>query len=170
MMSNRSTRSGLIFLRGFILGIISLSAFYYILLYTVTRDASHPLTQFSLFQPWMSLLVIGFGTQMGLFWMMRKGIQFNLQERKDSKMAAGTSTAVSGMAMVACCAHHAVDLIPILGLSAAAIFLSEYQDQLLIFGVLANLIGICMMLWFITGRPKPAIFFSSMIHEKKEAL
>ncbi len=107
---------------------------------------------------------------MGLFWLMRKGIQFNLQEKKDSKMAAGTSTAVSGMAMVACCAHHAVDLLPILGLSAAALFLSEYQEQLLIFGVIANLIGVGMMLWFITGRPKLAVIFNSISHKQKEVL
>lgn len=75
-------------------------------------------------------------------------------------MAAGTSTAVSGMAMVACCAHHAVDLLPILGLSAAALFLSEYQEQLLIFGVVANLIGISMMLWFITGKATPKVIFN----------
>lgn len=107
---------------------------------------------------------------MGLFWLMRKGIHFNLQEKKDSKMAAGTSTAVSGMAMVACCAHHAVDLLPILGLSAAALFLSEYQEQLLIFGVLANLIRVGMMLWFITGRPKLAVIFNSISHKQKEVL
>lgn len=169
-MNTSVIRPQIIFLKGFLLGLLGLSAFYYLLLFAVTGDASHPLTQFALFQPWISLLIIGFGIQMGLFLMMRKGIQFNLQEKKDSKMAAGTSTAVSGMAMVACCAHHAVDLLPVLGLSAAAIFLSEYQEQLLIFGVLANLIGIGMMLWFITGRPKPAAIFNLITHKQKEAL
>lgn len=148
-------------------GLFGLSGFYYVLLFAVTGDVTHPLSQFVLFQPWMSLLIIGFGIQMGLYWLMRKGIQFNLQERKDSKMAAGTSTAVSGMAMVACCAHHAVDLLPILGLSAAALFLSEHQEQLLIFGVLANLVGIAMMLWFITGRAKLAIIFQALTKTKE---
>lgn len=169
-MNTSVNKPQIIFLKGFLLGLLGLSSFYYLLLFAVTGDTSHPLTQFSLFQPWMSLLIIGFGIQMGLFWMMRKGIQFNLQEKKDSKMAAGTSTAVSGMAMVACCAHHAVDLLPVLGLSAAAIFLSEYQEQLLIFGVLANLIGIGLMLWFITGRPKLAVIFNSVSHKQKEVL
>lgn len=170
MLSNASSRPWSIFIQGFLLGLLGLSAFYYLLLFVVTGDPNHPLTQFVLFQPWMSLLIIGFGVQMGLFWLMRKGIQFNLQEKKDSKMAAGTSTAVSGMAMVACCAHHAVDLLPILGLSAAALFLSEYQEQLLIFGVIANLIGVGMMLWFITGRPKLAVIFNSISHKQKEVL
>ncbi|PJA38677.1 hypothetical protein CO180_03015, partial [candidate division WWE3 bacterium CG_4_9_14_3_um_filter_41_6] len=147
-----------------------LSAFYYLLLYAVTGDPRHPFTQFTLFQPWMSFLIIGFGIQMGLYWLMRKGVRFKLVQKKDSQMAAGTSTAVSGMAMVACCAHHAVDLLPILGLSAAALFLSEYQEQLLIFGVVTNLIGISMMLWFITGKASPSELFSYISSKRKEVL
>ena len=149
-----------VFLQGFAIGLLGLGTFYFLLLFAITGDLNHPLSQFSLFQPWMSLLIIGFGIQMGLFWMMRKGIRFNLQDKKDSNMTAGTSTAVSGMAMVACCAHHAVDLLPVLGLSAAAIFLSEYQEQLLIFGVLTNLVGIGMMFWFITGKVTPRVLFT----------
>jgi hypothetical protein len=149
-----------IFLQGFLLGLVGLSAFYYLVLFLITQDSSHPFTQFKLFQPWMSLLIIGFGIQMGLFWMMRKEIRFNLQDKKDSKITAGTSTAVSGMAMVACCAHHLADLLPILGLSAAALFLSEYQEELLIFGVVANALGIVTMLWFITSKATPKVLLS----------
>ena len=159
-MKEKSTlfaKSWTLFVKGFILGLIGLSAFYYLLLFAVTKDPLHPISQFKLFQPWMSLLILGFGIQMGLFWLMRNGVYFNLQDKNDAKMAAGTSTTVSGLAMVACCAHHAVDLLPILGFSAAALFLSEYQEQLLIFGVLANLTGIFMMAWFLTGKPQPKV-------------
>jgi len=155
-MFNKESQSSsfiYVFLQGFIGGLFALSAFYYILLYAVTSDPLHPFSQFGLYQPWMSFLIVGFGIQMGLFWMMHKGIRFSLQEKSDAKLSAGTGTAVSGMAMVACCAHHAVDLLPILGLSAAAVFLSEYQEQLLIFGVVTNLSGILFMLWFIAGKP-----------------
>jgi len=72
--------------------------------------------------------------------------------------------------MAACCAHHLVDLLPILGLSAAALFLSEYQEQLLIFGILANVIGIAMMLWFITGRAKPSVIFNVIFTKARRAL
>lgn len=152
-----------IFLQGFVGGLFILSTFYYLLLFAITKDPIHPFNQFGLYQPWMSLLIIGFGIQMGLFWMMKKGIRFSLQEKSDAKLAAGTGTAVSGVAMVACCAHHAVDLLPILGLSAAAVFLSEYQEQLLIFGVVTNLAGILLMLWFITGKPKSKIILAYLI-------
>lgn len=146
-----------IFLQGFILGILGLSVFYYLLLFVITGDPNHPFSQFTLLQPWMSLLIIGFGIQLGLFSLLRKGYHFSIHERHDAQLATGTSTAVSGMAMVACCAHHLVDLLPILGLSAAALFLSEYQEQLLIFGVAANVMGITMMLWLITGKTKPKV-------------
>ncbi|MCG2691324.1 hypothetical protein L6272_00700 [Microgenomates group bacterium] len=139
----------MVFLKGFFGGVLGLSGFYYLLLWAVTRDPWHPIYQFKLFQPWMSLLIIGFGIQMGLFWM--------LKQKKEAKLVAGTGSAVSGTTMVACCAHHVVDLLPILGFSAAAIFLSEYQKELLIFGVLANLTGIIFMLWLMAKNRKGII-------------
>lgn len=116
----------------------------------------------------MSLLIFGFGIQMGLFWLLRKGMHVSNQDRSDSKITSGTSTAVSGMAMVACCAHHAVDVLPILGLSAAALFLTQYQEQFLIFGVISNLIGIAMMLWFVTGKPSAQAVIRQLAFISKE--
>lgn len=159
-----------IFLKGFTLGILGLSAFYYLLLFAITGDPSHPLSQFILLQPWMSLLITGFGVQFGLFWLLRKGYHFSLNEKHDVQITTGTSTAVSGMAMVACCAHHLVDLLPILGLSAAALFVPEYQEQLLIFGVVANVIGIAMMLWFITGKVTPKVILNVISTKVRGAL
>ncbi|MDZ7587098.1 MAG: hypothetical protein U0946_05030 [Patescibacteria group bacterium] len=132
------------FFKGFFGGVLGLSGFYYLLLLAVTQDPWHPIYQFKLFQPWMSLLILGFGVQMGLFWM--------LKQKKEVKLVAGTGSAVSGTAMVVCCVHHVVDLLPILGFSAAALFLSEYQEELLIFGVLTNLAGIVFMLWLIIKK------------------
>ena len=39
----------------------------------------------------------------------------------------GTSGGTSVTAMVACCLHHVTDVLPVLGLSAAATFLTRYQ-------------------------------------------
>jgi len=153
-------KAWLIFFQAFAIGALGLSVFYYLFLLAVTQDPIHPFNQFRLFQPWMTILIIGFGIQFGMFWLLRKGVHFSIQEKKDAKLTTGTGTAVSGMAMVACCAHHAVDLFPILGFSAVALFLSEYQEQFLIFGVVANSIGILMMLWFITGKAKPKIILN----------
>ena len=149
-----------VFLQGFAIGLFGLSTFYILLLFAISGDPNHPLSQFTLLQPWMTILIIGFGIQFGLFWLLRKGDHFSLHETHDVQLTTGTSTVASGMAMVACCAHHAVELFPILGLSAAALFLSDYQEQFLIFGVVANVIGILMMLWFITGKATPRIILN----------
>ena len=48
--------------------------------------------------------------------------------------------------MLACCAHHLTDVLPILGLSSAAIFLNLYKTPLLWLGIGMNLVGIVYML------------------------
>lgn len=164
-MSTLVLRSGRVFMQWFGAGVVGLSLFYYLLLFLITQDPSHPFSQFMLFQPWMSLLILGFGIQIGLYNLMRKGMYFSLQTASDARMAAGTSSTVSGMAMVACCAHHAVDLLPILGLSAATVFLSQYQQQFLIFGVVTNLLGILLMLWLLTGRIKLAKICTNIFYQ-----
>jgi len=148
------------FITGFLIGILSLSSFYYLLLFAVTRDPMHPIAQFQLLQPWMSLLLLGFGIQFGLFWLLRHGFRLSLVKQHQADLVTGTGVTVSGLAMVACCAHHLVDLLPILGFSAAALFLSEYQQPLLITGVVANLFGIVLMLWFITGQLTPRLYLN----------
>ncbi|RJQ26521.1 hypothetical protein C4577_03385 [Candidatus Parcubacteria bacterium] len=159
-----------IFSKGFLIGVFGLSSFYFLLLFAVTRDLLHPFNQFQLFQPWMSFLIIGFGIQTGLFWLMRNGFCLGAKDIGDAGFAAGTGTAVSGVAMVACCAHHAVDILPILGVSAATLFLSEYQEQLLIFGVVTNFLGIVMMTWFISGKPKTETIVSFITDKIRSAV
>jgi hypothetical protein len=53
--------------------------------------------------------------------------------------------------MLACCAHHLSDVLPILGVSGAAVFLSAYQTPLLWLGLAMNLAGIGYLLWQIHG-------------------
>lgn len=142
-----------LFLKAGVTGMLGLIAFYAALLVAVTGDLRHPLEQFLALQQWMSLLIAGFGIEVGLFWLMKRGVHWSLKEKRDAKVAAGTSSAVSGMAMVACCAHHLVEVLPILGLSAATLFLSEYQKELLAMGVFANLGGIAFMGWMVLGQP-----------------
>ena len=47
--------------------------------------------------------------------------------------------------MVACCAHHVVDLLPLVGLSAAAVFLNAYKTPLFLVGITMNVIGIVVI-------------------------
>lgn len=52
---------------------------------------------------------------------------------------------------------HAVDVLPILGVSGAALFLTEYQREFLMIGVFANAIGILYMSWLIVGKQNPKL-------------
>lgn len=144
-----------VFLKYAILGSLGLFAFYYIILFLVTKDFKHPFTQFLDLQPWMSILIIGFGAQVGLYSLLKKGFRLNLTQKKDTKAASGAGGAVSGVSMVACCAHHAVDIAPILGVTGVAVFLTGYQSELLIFGIIANLFALFYMSWLIVGKKHP---------------
>lgn len=55
-------------------------------------------------------------------------------------LAAGGASA--GASMLACCAHHATDVLPFLGLSALSIFLTRYQIPILLGSLAINIIGI----------------------------
>ncbi len=117
----------------------------YVLVLTVSNSFEHALTQFLLFWPWFSLLILGFGVQVGLFFYMTS------YHKVTHCMAAGKKTVmatagISGGAMVVCCLHHVTDILPILGLSALSVFFSEYQVLFLAIGISSNVIGIAFML------------------------
>lgn len=52
---------------------------------------------------------------------------------------------MSTVAMVACCAHHVTDVLPILGLTAAATFLADYRIAFMLVGLGTTLLGIVVM-------------------------
>ena len=90
-------------------------------------------------------IILGFGTQVGLFTYLKTGMFVPI-----SHSVSGATTAagggVSSVAMVACCLHHLTDVLPLLGLTAAATFLSAWKVPFLMVGLLTNLIGIGLML------------------------
>lgn len=91
----------------------------------------------------VGLISAGFGTQVGLFTYLR------LLQRamaRESVALAGAGTATSSVSMVACCAHHLADVLPIVGLSGLAVFLVELRTPLMLLGIATNLMGIAVML------------------------
>lgn len=122
--------------------------FVYFLVLTIANSFGHALDQFVQMWYWIALLVVGFGIQVGLYFYIR-GI-FKLKSMSGTATTSVAATGgVSATSMVACCAHHLADVLPFIGLSAAAIFLNKYQLLFIIVGVLSNLIGINMMLGII---------------------
>ena len=73
----------------------------------------------------------------------------------------GASGATSTFAIAACCAHHVTDVLPILGLTAAATFLTEYRTAFMLVGLGTTLVGIVMMLVILFKERRKAIHMTS---------
>ena len=130
---------------GAIAGLVLL-VFYFAVL-SVANSPAHAFTQFFEMWHWVLALSFGFGVQAGLYSFIRSGLKAKAMSGATAKVAA--SGGVSTGSMVACCAHHAADVLPIIGLSGAAIFLSQYQLFFILAGVLSNIVGALMLLAII---------------------
>ena len=117
-------------LLGLYLGIISLA-----------QGIDHAFEQLATDAIFVGLMAAGFGTQVALF------VELRTVDRRHRTAAAVTAagTGTSAAAMLACCAHHLVDLLPFVGLSAAAVFLNAYKTPLFVVGIGMNLIGIVVI-------------------------
>ena len=58
--------------------------------------------------------------------------------------------------MLACCAHHLADVLPIVGVAGAAVFLNTYKTPLLWFSIAMNLAGVAYLLWKIQQQRRMA--------------
>lgn len=126
-------------------GTVGLMAIYFGIL-TLANSFSHALEQLMIMWYWFLLLSIGFGVQLGLYSYIK------LVKKSNMTAATAEITATGGVttgSMIACCAHHIVDILPFLGLSAAAVFLVQYQIPLIQLGIFSNIIGIIQMLSII---------------------
>ncbi len=119
----------------------------YLGLITLAQGWDHAIEQFQIDLWFVLALAVGFGIQVGLFTYLRV---------LHARMAAGgvgmaASTGTSTAAMLACCAHHLSDVLPILGVSGAAVFLVAYKTPLLWLGLIMNLAGIAYLVWQLRG-------------------
>lgn len=98
--------------------------------------------------PWMAPLVVGFSTQVGLFAYARSGLcgGRSTPHARGVVASGGASTA----SMVACCAHHLTDVLPVVGFAGAATLLATYQSAFLLLGVLSNFVGLVYVLGLAT--------------------
>ena len=117
-------------LLGVYLGIISLA-----------QGVEHAFEQLATDAVFVGLIAAGFGTQIAVFAELRTVDRRHRASAAVTVAGTGTSTA----AMLACCAHHLVDLLPLVGLSAAAVFLNAYKTPLFVVGIAMNVIGIVVI-------------------------
>jgi hypothetical protein len=89
---------------------------------------------------------ISFGIQAALYSILRFRLFIPTISTGNTGAVMGTSGGTSVTAMVACCLHHVTEVLPVLGLSAAATFLTRYQRPFMLVGLGMNLVGVLVML------------------------
>ena len=122
---------------------ISLSGIYFLFLLLI-GGFDHAAGFITSLWYWLAIIIAGFGLQFGLYTYIRQRIK-----SRAATVEVSTSMGVSTGSMVACCLHLAVNLLPIVGLSALTIILTTYQIPIILIGVFSNIIGAVYMISII---------------------
>jgi len=93
----------------------------------------------------VAAIATGFGVQVGLYSHLRLVVHYGIKLVMPTA-ATGVGTGTSSLAMVACCLHHVTDVLPVIGLSGAAIFLNQYRIPFMVVGLVVNAAGVVIML------------------------
>jgi hypothetical protein len=126
------------------IGLLSAGALFtvYFFIMVIAQSLAAAVEQFILLSPLMIPLLAGFGVQVSLFSYARHRAATLHEGTACVSITGGVSTT----AMLACCIHHITDVLPLVGFTAAAIFLTAYQPYLIVVGLLSNVVGITFML------------------------
>ena len=119
-----------------------LLALYFAVL-TLVSGWSFAQSQFLSFWYFIVSLAVGFGIQVGLYIHLKSLI------RDGSGKMLGVTGTTSTAAMISCCTHYLVNLLPILGATGVVTFVTQYQVQLFWVGLIFNLGGILNMIRII---------------------
>ena len=143
--------AGSIFLTGLYLGLVSWA------------ESFQHAVEFFWQDRWIVLpIILGFGIQTTLYVILKKRLFVPAASAGPSGVMTGASGMTSTLAMAACCAHHVTDVLPILGLTAAATFLAEYRTAFMLVGLGTTLVGIAVMLAILFKERRKAIQISSI--------
>lgn len=127
-----------------VIGLLGAAAMFavFFAITALAESVAYAWDQFVRMWYWIVLLMAGFGTQIALHFHIREQLR---QRQAQATAGVAASGGVSTLAMIACCAHRVTDVLPFLGVSAAAVFLVQYQTPFLVLGVFSNLMGILFM-------------------------
>ncbi|GER78824.1 MAG: hypothetical protein HZC39_13125 [Chloroflexi bacterium] len=129
----------------FLLGSTLIAGIYFGIL-TWAQGWEYAASQFSLNRWYVVPIWVAFGIQAALYSILRFRLFIPATSTGHAGAVMGTSGGTSVTAMVACCLHHVTDVLPILGVSAAATFLTRYQRPFMLIGLGMEIIGIIVML------------------------
>ncbi len=126
-------------LYGMLGGSILLGVYFAIL--TFVSGWSFAQNQFASYWYFVVSLAVGFGIQIALYQYIKNLVHSGQGMGKIVGVSGTTSTA----AMISCCAHYLVNLLPILGVTGLVTFVAQYQIRLFWVGIFFNIAGIVYM-------------------------
>jgi len=138
--------AGALLLTGLYFGIVSFA-----------ESPSHALELFWEDRAIMFPIILGFGVQVGLYTVLKKRLFVPVAHTGPSGALTGAGGGMSAAAMVACCAHHVADVLPLVGLTAAATFLAEYRIPFMLVGLGTTISGILVMTVILVRERRKAL-------------
>ncbi len=124
------------FLNGILAAVILLTIYFGILSLVSGWDFAKD--QFSQFWYFIVSLAVGFGIQIGLYAHLKNSIK----TMSMGKGVLATTGSTSTLAMISCCAHYLVNILPVLGATGLVALVAQYQIKLFWVAILFNLLGI----------------------------
>ncbi|GAB5604800.1 hypothetical protein [Sideroxyarcus sp. TK5] len=94
--------------------------------------------EFLRFRYYLSALAIGFGMQVGLYVHLRNLVSGQDASTRVLAVSGTTSTA----AMVSCCTHYLLNVLPVIGVTGLLTFVAQYQIEFFWLGLTFNAAGI----------------------------
>jgi hypothetical protein len=102
-------------------------------------------------------IILGFGIQATLYAILKFRLYVPVRTTGPGGALMGASGTTSTVAMLACCVHHVTDVLPILGLTAAATFLGRYRLAFMWTSLGTTLVGITLILVILFRERRRAI-------------
>ena len=138
----------LIPLAAFLLGSSLMAGIYFGIL-TWAQGWDYAAGQFLRNRWYILPLFVTLGIQAAIYSILRFRLFIPTTTTGHTGALMGANGGTSFTAMVACCLHHVTDVLPILGLSTAATFLTRYQRPFMLVGLGLNVVGIFVMLFIL---------------------
>ena len=129
--NTRSVRAGEI-------GALAMAVFYVAVVAGASGSWAHLRDQARTDWAYLLFIIAGFAVQVALLTELRRRHRLNRATASASGAGAGAST----IGMVACCAHHLADLLPVLGATGAATFLTDQQTPVMVVGITITAAGV----------------------------
>lgn len=133
-LNARSVRTGVI-------AAAAMALFYVVVVRGASGSWEHLAEQGRADWYYLLAIIVGFGTQVALVTELRRRHRPGSTATVPGAVGAGASTA----GMIACCAHHLAELLPIIGAVSAAGFLTDYRVPFLVAGITINTIAVIVV-------------------------